>query len=152
MLIALGAACGCREEAQPPYIRLDEKAPAVPGAPPAQVLVVSFWATWCPPCREELPELTALARAAPGGLEVVAVSQDPELAPVERFLGGPADPSLHLRLDRDRALSAAFGVEKLPVSFVIAQGRLVARFDGPRRWNSGAMRKLLRRLGEQPSP
>jgi len=149
-MLILAAAGGCKDEAAPPYLRLSEPAPALPGSSAAPVRVVSFWATWCAPCREELPELLRLARAPLPGLEVLAVSQDDDLATVEKFLGGPADPALHLLLDRDRALTRAFGVERLPVTFVVAGGRLAARFDGPRRWDSKAMRELLGRLAAPP--
>jgi len=150
--LALASAGGCRDDGPPSYIRLDEKAPSLPGPSSATMRVVSFWATWCAPCREEMPGLIEFARAPPPGLEVVAVSEDAVPGAIEKFFGGPADLALHSRVDHDRELFKAFGVERLPTSFVIYNGRLVARLEGPRRWNSKAMRELMRRLSTPAPP
>ena len=48
-------------------------------------VLVNFWATWCPPCREEMPSLTRLAQQFdPGSFEVLTVSVDEGWAPVEQ--------------------------------------------------------------------
>lgn len=135
-------------QAAPSYIRLEGKAPNIPRAP-GPALLVSFWATWCPPCREETADLMALAQHAPGDLRVLVVSQDDDLDAVEDFLGGPPDPALHLRLDPGKRLAAEFGVDALPTSILVVDGRLVALFRGPRRWNAPDVRKLLARLLEE---
>ena len=52
-----------------------------------EVVIVHFWASWCPPCRRELPRLDALARElVPRGVRVVAISVDAERGNVERFV------------------------------------------------------------------
>lgn len=138
---------GCTE---PPvstdYIRLEGAAPRLEAAPAARALLVVFWATWCPPCREETPWLLALARNPPAGLNVVVVSQDAERAAVEAFFDGPPDSSLHLRLDPERRLFDAFRVNALPATFLVVDGQLRARFDGVRQWNRQEIRDLLQRL------
>ncbi len=136
---------GCAEAPPPSYVRLSGPAPVIANAPGATVLV-SFWATWCPPCREETADLLGLAQRPPSDLRVLIVSQDADLATVERFLGGSPDPALHLRLDPERRLSDAFGVGALPTSVLIVDGRLVARFQGPRDWDAANVRALLERL------
>jgi thioredoxin-like negative regulator of GroEL len=136
---------GCSGAAPPTYVRLDGVAPRVADAP-ASKLLVSFWATWCPPCRKETGELLALANAPPADLRLLVVSQDGDMEAVERFLEGPPDPALHLRLDPGQQLYDAFGVRTLPTSILVVDGRLVARFDGARDWNSVPMRELLGRL------
>ena len=65
---------------------------------------------------------------------------------VERFLGGKPDAALHLRLDPARVVSEAFGVDTLPTSILVVDGRLVARFDGARDWDSAKVRALIVRL------
>lgn len=147
LLVALLAAPACRAPPAPPaYVRVEGAAPALAGVPDAPAHLVSFWATWCPPCRTETPGLRALAADPPAGLQVVVISHDADLAAVEHFLGGPPDPAWHLRLDADRTLGRAFGVGPLPDSFLVVRGRLVARFTGPRDWSSEGMRRLLARL------
>ncbi|MCY1076849.1 TlpA family protein disulfide reductase [Archangium lansingense] len=121
------------------------------GAPASRATLVVFWASWCAPCREETPQLRALAEAPPEGLAVVVFSHDEAMKAVEDFLGGPAEAALHLRLDEGEAAARAFGVDKLPTSFLVVEGRLVARFQGPREWNSRAMRRLLEKLIREPS-
>lgn len=142
----LAVAPGCRAESPPSYIRLDETAPALQDVPGSRALLVVFWAAWCAPCREETPGLLALAGSPPEGLQVVVFSHDPDLGAVERFLGGPPPPGLHLRLDEDQRTASTFGVNKLPTSLLVVDGRLVARFSGPREWNSRGMRRLLEKL------
>ncbi|XXF78541.1 TlpA disulfide reductase family protein [Myxococcaceae bacterium GXIMD 01537] len=142
---------GCRTESPPSYIRLEGAAPALEDVPTSRALLVVFWATWCPPCREESPGLLKLAEKPPEELRVVVFSHDAHMRAVEDFLGGPPAPGLHLRLDDGHAAARSFGVDSLPTSILVVDGRLVARFSGPRDWNSQAMRRLLEKLSrEQP--
>ncbi len=145
------ALLSCRTEAPPSYIRITGAAPALSDVPASQALLVVFWASWCPPCREETPQLLALAEDPPSGLKVAVFSHDQGMAAIESFLRGPPSPALHLRLDEGEAAARAFGVDKLPSSFLVVNGRLVARFTGPRTWNSVGMRRLLEKLMSEPA-
>ena len=82
-----------------------------------RVVVVNFWATWCAPCREELPALDALARD--DGVVVLAVNlhQDPEQA--LGFLGSLGVRDLRALLDPDGETSRRYGVVVLPVTVFI---------------------------------
>ncbi len=103
-------------------------------------LVLHFWATWCPPCREELPGL--LAYAAEGGLPVLAVSLDADWETIRRFLG--SDPPPPVVLGEGELVTAAFDVPSLPVTFVVdAAGSLRLRLDGPRDWEAAALRSVV---------
>ncbi|MDP8982891.1 MAG: TlpA family protein disulfide reductase [Acidobacteriota bacterium] len=90
------------------------------------VVLVNFWATWCPPCRKEMPDLDSLySQFREQGLVVLAIS-DEETGKVTPFLKehGVSYPVL---LDTDRAVSKLFGVEGIPKSFVYNRdGKLVA--------------------------
>ena len=94
-----------------------------------RVVLLHFWATWCPPCRRELPALAAL-RAALGaeGLTVLAISVDagsPEA--VERFAAARA-PGLAVLLDPREEVARRYGVGAYPTSVVIDRsGRVVQR-------------------------
>ena len=91
-----------------------------------QVVLVNFWATWCPPCRKEMPDLDSLySRFRKKGLVVLAIS-DEETSKVTPFLKehSVAYPIL---LDTDRAVNKLFSVEGIPRSFVYDRdGKLVA--------------------------
>ena len=146
MFASIGLIAACRDERAPSYVRIGGAAPEIPNAPSSAAQLVVFWAAWCAPCREETPALRALAKTPPPGLTVVMLSHDPEMDPVTKFFTGPADSALHLRLDVDKKTGDAFGVSVLPTSFLVVDGRLVARFDGPRDWDDRGMRTLLERL------
>ena len=143
---AAGAGAACREGRAPSYVRLSGEAPPLASAPEAKAHLVTFWGTWCPPCVEETPSLRALAKAPPKGLRVVLVSVGDDEEAVRSFFGGAPPAELNLRPDEGNVLQDAFGVDELPVSFLVVGGRKVARFDGPRDWNDGGMRRLLGRL------
>ena len=146
VVIVLVIGISCRDSTPPSYMRLSGRAPAIAAAPTARALLIVFWATWCLPCREEAPQLRALAAKPPDGLEVIVVSLDTESGAIEEFFGGPPDPSLHLRLDPDKRLYDAFRVEALPAAFLVVAGELRARFEGSRQWDEKPVRALLERL------
>lgn len=102
---------------------------------PGRATLLHVWATWCPPCRAELPALLALpgSPALDPGIDVVALALDPDWASVDAFLDG-RDPARVARADR-ASVSRALDVHDLPVTFLVApDGRLVRRFDGARDW------------------
>ncbi|WP_342394462.1 TlpA disulfide reductase family protein [Myxococcus fulvus] len=143
----------CRTEPPPPsYLRVEGAAPLLTDVPDSRALLVVFWATWCPPCRTETPRLVALAEAPPDALRVVVFSHDTEAKAVETFFEGPHPAALHLRLDEGHQVARAFGVDTLPQSFLVVDGRLVARFAGPREWDSRGMRRLLEKLIREHPP
>ena len=146
LLCALAVTTGCQREAARPYIRLDGPAPQLLNAPHTRAWLLAFWASWCLPCRDETPELRALASDPPPGLSVVLVSHDETMDSVKQFFGGEPDHTFNLRIDHGRALAEALNVESLPVSILIVDGRLVARFEGPRQWNAASERGLLTKL------
>jgi peroxiredoxin len=92
-----------------------------------RVVLLNFWATWCPPCRKEMPDMEKLYRAyEKKGLTVIAVS-DEDRATVEQFLA--KNPySFTVALDPGRKVNAAFSVEGIPKSFIFdREGRLAAQ-------------------------
>ena len=91
-----------------------------------KVVIVNFWATWCPPCRKELPDLQALyLRFADRGLVVLAIS-DENADKVSQFLASSMF-TFPVLLDHGRRVSESFGVEGIPKSFVYdREGKLVA--------------------------
>ncbi|NMO14615.1 TlpA family protein disulfide reductase [Pyxidicoccus fallax] len=150
-LCLLAMTWACRSEPPPSYIRLAGPAPVLADVPGSRALLVVFWASWCPPCVEETPQLRALAESPPEGLQVVVFSHDADARAVESFFKGPPPPDFHLRVDVGKKVARSYGVEQLPTSILVVDGRLVARFPGPRDWDSKAMRRLLERLTREPA-
>ena len=146
LMCVLAAANGCDRTQPRAYIRMDGPAPQLLDAPRTRASLIAFWASWCLPCREETPELRALASDPPLELSVVVVSHDETMESVEQFFGGAPDAAFNLRIDHGRALADALNVTSLPVSILIVDGRLVARFEGSRRWNAASERRLLTKL------
>lgn len=114
-------------------------------ARPGRPTLVHFWATWCPPCREELPSLLDLARRfeRSGEMRVVTIATDPGWAEVDSFLGGVRSP--HVFRDRGAKAVRAYGVTGLPDTYVLdADGRLRYRLAGPENWNDSRLLTALR--------
>jgi thiol-disulfide isomerase/thioredoxin len=105
-------------------------------------VLVHFWASWCTPCRQELPALLEAVRARNGELQLLAVSVDEDWAPVRLFFGGHVPDEVSRTGDRNAR--RRFGVETLPTTFVVSStGKLVARVTGARNWKLEQVREAL---------
>jgi thiol-disulfide isomerase/thioredoxin len=113
-----------------------------------RVVLLNFWATWCPPCVREMPSLDRLHAELGQDVDVLAVSEDSGGAEaVTRFLAKTPVRSMTLYLDRQKRLERAFDTRALPTTFIIDQdGRIRARLDGAAEWDSPEMATLLRSL------
>jgi thiol-disulfide isomerase/thioredoxin len=101
--------------------------------------IVNFWATWCAPCRHEMPSLDALQRDRGGpDLEVIAIAtgrNNPES--IDEFLAEAKITDLATWLDPKSKLAAAMNVPGLPVTVILDRdGHEVARLLGGADWNS----------------
>lgn len=92
-----------------------------------KVVLVNFWATWCPPCRKEIPDLEALYNQFKGeGLVVLAIS-DEDAAKVRPFIA-ERQVTYPILLDPGRKVNDLFQVEGIPKTFVYDRnGKLVAQ-------------------------
>ncbi|HXI61740.1 MAG TPA: TlpA disulfide reductase family protein [Pyrinomonadaceae bacterium] len=92
-----------------------------------KVVLVNFWATWCPPCRKEMPDLDALyKRFKDEGLVILAVD-DEEAAKVKPFLT-ERPVTYPILLDPGRKINDLFHIDGIPKSFVYdREGKLVAQ-------------------------
>lgn len=94
-------------------------------------VVVNFWATWCRPCWDEHPTLTAASRAAEGKVQFVGVVFQDEESKIESFLRqrGWGYPTV---VDERGRTAIAYGVGGVPETFFLdARGTIVAKHDGP---------------------
>ncbi len=116
-----------------------------------RVVVLNVWATWCAPCREEMPSLQALDDAMRGeGVAVVTLAHGPHALPAMRaFWDAAGVTSLPLHRDPEAALARALGVEGLPHTVLIGRdGRIAGRVVGPADWSAPEAIAVLRRLSE----
>jgi peroxiredoxin len=109
-----------------------------------KVVLVNFWATWCGPCREEMPSLRELRKSLAGRpFEVLAVNLAEPEARIERFLDKvPLD--FPILLDRDTKVARAWQARILPASFVIGpDGRIRYHHAGELDWSKEEVRRLI---------
>lgn len=118
-----------------------------------QVVLLNLWATWCPPCREEMPSMEKLwQRLKDRGFVLLAVSEDEQGAAVV----GPFVQTMQLTfpvlLDPTQDVGRRYGVWGYPESFLIdREGRVVERVIGPRDWASPTQIAAIERLLAAPS-
>lgn len=122
---------------------------------PGSVMLVHFFATWCEPCREELPALRRLvARSVDAGVTVLAISVGEVDERVRRFFE-TLPVNFPVLLDRDRAIARAWEVNTLPTTYVLDgthKARLVV--EGEFSWDGitadAMMQALLRARSDAP--
>jgi cytochrome c biogenesis protein CcmG, thiol:disulfide interchange protein DsbE len=91
-----------------------------------RVLLLDVWASWCGPCKQELPVLDAMARRLKSqGVEVLAVSVDQERANVDKFLKGHGKWALTIAHDPAGAIAERLQPDKMPTSYVIDRAGIV---------------------------
>jgi peroxiredoxin len=111
------------------------------------VVMVNFWATWCPPCLEEMPAMERLYRQhKDAGFTLVAVSVDGDPTRVGPFVTKHKF-TFPVALDAKMDLANRYTVRALPSSFIVARdGTLTALAVGPRHWDSDAAHSLIEGL------
>lgn len=109
-------------------------------------VLVNFWATWCAPCRKEMPAMSNLHNEFGGdGLEVMGIHVGPSLAGVKKFLKS-VPVSFTILMDKDMSL-ASWNVRGLPTTFLVnPEGKLIYQAVGEREWDSPEMVKFLKAL------
>lgn len=110
-------------------------------------VLVHFWASWCGPCRREMPTLPKLIKAfPPERLSVILVNTAESDDEVFTFLASVA-PELSTFMDRDGQVTARWQPRGLPSTFIVdPEGRLRYQALGGRDWGSGAYLAFLREL------
>ncbi|KZX97152.1 MULTISPECIES: TlpA disulfide reductase family protein [unclassified Sulfitobacter] len=112
-------------------------------------ILLNFWATWCAPCRKEMPQLEALQKEFGGDeFEVLTIAtgrNTPE--GIKRFFEEAGVESLPRHQDPRQALASQMGVFGLPITILIdPEGREIARLRGDAKWYSDSARAIVREL------
>ena len=111
-----------------------------------KTVLLNVWATWCAPCREEMPALDRLQRKLGGsGLEVLALSIDTGgAAAVKQFYDELGIRSLAIYVDRSMRATGTLGAVGLPTTLLIdAEGREIGRRIGPAEWDGPEAVRLI---------
>lgn len=115
--------------------------------PSNTVILLHFWATDCPPCLKEFPDLEKMITAFAGSnIAVLAVSRDKTRKEINAFvtrIGGTSALLLH---DPQREVFKKYGVVKVPETFVIKDRTILARFVGSQHWENDRFLQYIRLL------
>jgi cytochrome c biogenesis protein CcmG/thiol:disulfide interchange protein DsbE len=127
-------------------IKTDQGREATPTNFGGKVLVLNFWATWCPPCIAETPSLNQFERKfRDSGVVVLGVSVDKNPKKYKRFLD-------HFRLtfdtyrDPEATISAEYGTFQYPETFVIKDGRIMRKYISEQNWMSDEIGQYIQSL------
>ena len=118
-----------------------------------KVTLVNIWATWCVPCRAEMPSMERLYTGlAPRGFAIAAVSIDEGPAEDVQEFARELGLTFDILHDRSTRIQQAYQTTGVPESFLLNRdGVIVKRVIGAHDWNSPANRALVERLLEEPA-
>lgn len=113
-----------------------------------KVIVLNLWATWCPPCREEMPSLQRLSDKLDKQLfQVVGIAMDHDDHLVKEFLHDRQVKFLNMLDATDNVISGQLKVEALPSTLIIdRQGAVVEVISGGREWDSPELYERIRKI------
>jgi len=118
-----------------------------------KVVLVDFWATWCPPCRMEMPSMEHLHRRLQGtDFAMLAVSEDDESDVVRSFVD-EMQLTFPIVLDPAGQVPPRYGVTGYPETFIIDRnGQVIQHFIGPEDWDSEQVYRYFVGLLDQKTP
>ncbi len=121
-----------------PLANLTDGTALLPHALRGKVLVINFWATWCEPCRKEMPSLERLHRQTdPAKLAVLGISVDSDRNLAREFLLQHRLTFTNYSDGEQKLARGALNIQAFPVTFIVApDGTLKARITGVRDWAS----------------
>ncbi|MEO1334865.1 MAG: TlpA family protein disulfide reductase [Myxococcota bacterium] len=135
-----------KQEAPPSFALEEFKGPRITSDERfrGKVVFLNFWATWCPPCVEEMPSMIRLQAkmASEPRFEMLTISTDEEWAPVRKFFD--EGPPFDVLLDKGGKIAKDYGTTKFPETYIIVDGRLVGHIVGPRDWDTWYAETYLR--------
>ena len=102
-----------------------------------KLVLINFWATWCPPCVEEMPSMEKLYKKMKGKpFEILAVSTIESESAVKEFVKKNGF-SFSILLDKDGSVAEKYGVFSLPETYILDRdGKVVENIKGPFQWDT----------------
>ena len=112
-----------------------------------KLVLLHFWATWCVPCRHEMPLLHQLDRDGLKQFRIVCINVNRgDSVEVKAFMD-KVTPHFHSLLDPSGEVRNQYAIRGLPTSYLIAaDGKIIGRMIGERDWSSAGMKELIQRL------
>jgi len=153
LLAALDLGTYRSEDTAPPFRASSQEGRSVTLASlRGRVVILTFWATWCTPCKDELPMFEQLHRAHEArGLSVIGINVR-ESGPVIATFGQTLGLTFPLVADTDGEIARRYGAIGLPVTFLLNRsGRPIGRAVGPRPWSAPAVTSIDEALLADPT-
>ncbi len=119
-----------------------------------QIVLVNFWATWCAPCRKEMPMLSELQTELGGDKFQVVTLATGRNSPegIAKFFGEIEVDNLPHYMDHRQAIARDMGVLGLPVTLILNRdGQEIARLMGDADWASDSAKQILQTLIDEPA-
>ena len=155
MVLLIAITAGCYTGSRPPHVGSSAKDFTVQDSDHqvslnqfrGQVVIVNFWATWCPPCEQELPSLIDMQNRLRGrGVVVLGVSIDVDGDAYHRFVKQRGINFITVR-DPERKIPDMYGTSGWPESYIVdRQGVLRRKIVGPINWDAPELMQFLTEL------
>lgn len=112
-----------------------------------KVVFLNFWATWCPPCKVEMPDMDSLYKKYKDkGLVMLAVNMQESAGTVKKFMKKNGY-SFTVLMDTNGDVTELYNAIYIPITYIIdKEGRLAGKAMGAREWNNDAVSNLLEEL------
>jgi peroxiredoxin len=114
-----------------------------------KVIMLNFWATWCPPCREEMPSMEEMNKKMKGkNFIMLAVNVQEKAATVKSFVD-KFKYTFPVIIDEKAEAAAKYQIRSIPTTFIIdTKGKIAGAFTGSRDWNTDEVIKVFSELSK----
>ncbi len=113
-----------------------------------RVIMINFWATWCPPCRQEMPSMEMLFQEYnKKGFEILAISSDSQGEKIVKPFMEFYELSFTALMDTDGKVHSAYGITSIPTTYIVdKKGAIAQKFMGPKDWKDKSSKEMIEKL------